>query len=65
MSHTHESLAYSAMSPLFVDRFIRSLSFCYLEFNKVAVSDALLLSTISVNDAKKGKWNKADSLLMW
>ena len=33
-------LAISALSPLFVNRFGRSLRFCHLEFNKKAISDS-------------------------
>ena len=32
-------LAFKTISPLFVDRFGRSLRYCYLEFDKEALSD--------------------------
>ena len=32
-------LAISAKSPLFVDRFVRSLRFCHLEIDKEAIYD--------------------------
>ena len=32
-------LDLTAISPLFVDRFGRTLRFCYLEFDKEAISD--------------------------
>ena len=38
-SHTKSRLALSAISPFFVDPFGRSLRFCYLEFDKEAISD--------------------------
>ena len=36
---THGSLAITSISPLFVDRFRRSLRFCHIEFEKEAISD--------------------------
>ena len=43
MSQTHsvsqESLAFSTISPLFMDQFGRSLQFCNIEFEMEAISD--------------------------
>ncbi len=41
-SLAHGRLAFSTISPLFVDQFGRSLRFCYLEFNKEAISDGFM-----------------------
>ncbi len=38
-SLTYSYLAFSIISPLFVERFERSLRFCHLEFDKKAISD--------------------------
>ena len=38
-SLTTSHLAFSIMSPLFVDRFGRSLRFCHLKIDTVAISD--------------------------
>ena len=38
-SLTHLTFSFVDHAPLFVDRFRRSLRFCYLEFNKEAISD--------------------------
>ena len=45
MSQTHSlmgSLAFSSISPLFMDRFGRYLRFCHPEFYKKAISDGFL-----------------------
>ncbi len=39
-SLTIERLAFSAISPLFVDRFKRSLRFCHLELDEKAITDS-------------------------
>ena len=38
-NHTPMFLGKNVISPLFVDRFGRSLRFCHLEFYKEAISD--------------------------
>ena len=40
-SDTHGRLAFSTIPPLFVDRFFRFPRFCYLEFDKEAISDGM------------------------
>ncbi len=49
MSQTHSDhhpikvhLANSAISPLFVDRFGRSLQLCHIDFDEEAISDGLI-----------------------
>ena len=42
---THGRLAFSDISPLFVDRFERSLQFCYLEFDAEAISDCFMANS--------------------
>ena len=49
LRHSLTGRVISSTSPLFVDRFGRSLQFCYLEFDKEAISD------IVTNQAKHEK----------
>ena len=39
---THKRLAFSSITPLFVDRFGRSLQFYHLQFDKEAISDGFM-----------------------
>ncbi len=41
-SLTHKCLAFSSLTPLFVDRFGRSLGFCHPEVDKEAISDGFM-----------------------
>ncbi len=50
-------LAISTISPLFVDRFWRSLRFCYLKFNKEALSDGCRVKTQGIGE---GFWILSD-----
>ncbi len=49
LSLTASRLALSPISPLFVDRFGRSLQFCHLEFDKEAISDVYRSEYVSVD----------------